>query len=130
MKGIEPCYLTAVYELAILVSGTGLKTGFSMPLERHGYCTLGTHISFHNLDFYRTKKPKTNRYEVVEKHDTRNKMGRILWFARWQKYVFMPNNNTIYDEICMREISQFIEEETVTHKAATKNKKPSLSAAR
>lgn len=95
-----------------------------MPLERHGGVTLGTHISFHNRgNYWNRKEHKTNEYDVVEKHNCRNILGYIYWFARWQKYVFEPNSRTVYEETCMREISLFIEEETKAHKTASKNKR-------
>jgi len=102
-----------------------------LSLERHGDWTLGTHITFRNRGkYWGGKEHKTNEYEVVEKHNVRNGLGNIFWLARWRKYVFEPNPRTVYEETCMREISQFIEEETASHRAAVKNKKMSAVAAR
>ena len=64
---------------------------------------------------------KTNIYEVYAAADN-FLLGRIAWFGRWRKYVFEPAANTIYEERCMRDISQFIEEETKAQQAKPKPK--------
>lgn len=84
--------------------------------------TQGTHIYFRNLGHMngsRGYQRKTNIYEVYAKGDN-FLLGRIAWFSRWRKYVFEPYENTIYEETCMREISQFIEEETKAQKVKSK----------
>lgn len=88
--------------------------------------TQGTHIVFHNLGHMngsRGYQRKTNIYEILEKGGgISSRLGEIRWFGRWRKYVFSPVENTLYEETCMREISQFIEEETKAHrKKARKN---------
>src|SRR5208282_248516 len=98
---------------------------FHTALERPspGWC-LGTHIAFRNLGTYWAgTEHKTNRYAVVEKHNASSQLGVILWFARWRKYCFYPDPNTLYEETCMREISQFIVEETVARRAAAMKEK-------
>ena len=91
------------------------------------YWTRGTHIVFRNMgkmNGSRGYQRKTNVYAVCEKGDIRSELGYIRWFARWRKYVFEPFQNTVYEETCMREISQFIEEETAAQrKAAAARKK-------
>jgi len=43
-------------------------------------------------------------------------IGLIKWHPAWRKYAFFPTESTIWEEDCLREISQFIEEETRKHK--------------
>ena len=82
---------------------------------------LGTHIAFRNLgNYWGGKEHKTNEYEVTEKHNVRVILGHIGWFPRWRKYVFEPEAGTVYEETCLREISQFIVEETSTQRKAAK----------
>lgn len=86
--------------------------------------TQGTHINFRNLGKMNGSKGKkvTNTYEVLEKGGgLTSLLGVIKWFGRWRKYVFFPVQNTLYEETCMREISQFIVEETQAHREAKKN---------
>lgn len=85
--------------------------------------TTGTHIYFHNLGHMngsRGHQRKTNIYEVYAKGGDNLLLGMIRWYSRWRKYVFEPSANTIYEETCMREISQYIEEETKSQKANSK----------
>jgi hypothetical protein len=83
--------------------------------------TRGTHINFRNLGRMNGStgyQRKTNIYEVLEKDGGLTaRLGKIRWFGRWRKYVFCPVENTLYEETCMREISQFIEEETKAYRA-------------
>jgi hypothetical protein len=85
---------------------------------------MGTHIVFRNLGHMngsRGYQRKTNIYEVLTKDNYL--LGRIEWYSRWRKYCFYPSDGTLYEETCMREISQFIEEETLAQrKAAAKRK--------
>lgn len=90
--------------------------------------TQGTHIVFRNLGHMngsRGYQRKTNIYEVCEKGNIRSVLGQIRWFGRWRKYVFQPFENTVYEETCMREISQFIEEETAAQRKAAAEKRAS-----
>ena len=47
-------------------------------------------------------------------------LGEVKWFAHWRKYCFFPSRDTVFDQGCLREISDFIEHETAAHKAARK----------
>lgn len=86
--------------------------------------TLGTHIAFRNLgNYWGGVEHKTNEYEVCEKKNARAILGHISWFARWRKYVFEPEKGTVYEETCMRDISQFIEEETALQKESAKKRR-------
>jgi hypothetical protein len=96
-----------------------------MGLTRHpeSTFTMGTHIYFRNHGpWWGGKEHKTNLYQVHANADN-FLLGEIKWFGRWRKYVFEPAANTIYEETCMRDISQFIEEETATQRANAKAKK-------
>jgi hypothetical protein len=77
----------------------------------------GAHINFCSLG--RTDERKTNIYEVFSKEGN-YLLGRIKWYGRWRKYIFEPCDGTLYEEVCMRDISQFIEEETKEHREQAK----------
>jgi hypothetical protein len=64
---------------------------------------------------------KTNIYEVLEKGGgLTSHLGEIRWFGRWRKYCFFPVDGTLYEERCLRDISQFIEEETKARRTKKK----------
>ena len=93
-------------------------------LERKDeYWTVGTHIVFRNLGHMNPRKGyqrKTNIYHVLPKDDMHGRLGRVIWFARWRKYVFEPEPETVYEETCLREIAEFVEQETAAHRKAKK----------
>lgn len=73
----------------------------------------GTHIIFR-----KTLTPQgmiTRRWSVVNKYGDGD-LGTVKWFSRWRKYCFFPLPNCVFEEVCMREISEFITERTIAHK--------------
>lgn len=78
--------------------------------------TDGTYIFFYNLGPWR--KQITDRYEVLTK--TVNAIGQVRWFGSWRKYCFFPYEETVYEEVCLREIAEFCEKVTKEHKAKKK----------
>ena len=76
----------------------------------------GTHIKF----VEGVPHPKTKVWRVVSKYDGEPILGFIQWFPRWRKYSFFPNSDTIYEEVCLREIAEFCEVKTRQHKEAQK----------
>jgi hypothetical protein len=96
-------------------------------LKRNGdEFTFGTHIYFRNLGRrnpvtgVEEPKRKTNLYGVWNNDEPDHPLGSILWNSGWRKYVFRPLAGTVYEETCLREISQFIEEETKAQKSKGK----------
>ena len=43
-------------------------------------------------------------------------LGYVKWFGRWRKYSFFPEEGSVFEEVCMREISDFIVARTQEHK--------------
>lgn len=43
-------------------------------------------------------------------------LGLIKWYPPWRKYSFQPLANTVFEEDCLRDIADFIVEETEAHK--------------
>ena len=60
---------------------------------------------------------KTELWTVFPKDDSTNYLGTVQWFAHWRKYAFYPNPETVYEEVCMNDISTFIKMLTRKHKA-------------
>lgn len=53
--------------------------------------------------------PKTDVYNIISKDDE-CRIGQIRWLGRWRKYCFFPDPNTVYENVCLGEISSFIKE--------------------
>ena len=58
---------------------------------------------------------KTKIFSVRAKEDD-TFIGLVKWFGAWRKYCFFPIENTVFEQDCLRDIAQFIEEETKRHK--------------
>lgn len=61
--------------------------------------------------------PKTNQWVVYNKYED-VLIGCIKWFGRWRKYAFFPEAGCVFEEVCMRELSDFILEQTKQQRAA------------
>lgn len=62
---------------------------------------------------------KTNRWDVVTR-PSGAMIGRVSWYGPWRKYCFFPRLETVHEQVCLREIADFCERETETHKKARK----------
>lgn len=76
--------------------------------------TKGTYISFLEGE----ANPKTRKWLVV---NTEVKLcpiplGVIKWHGAWRKYCFFPEADTLFEQVCLREIADFIEGKTLEHK--------------
>lgn len=60
-------------------------------------------------------KPKTKTFWVVNKYDD-FPLGSIGWFAKWRKYAFFPDVETVFEQDCLRDIAAFCEELTTEHR--------------
>lgn len=52
---------------------------------------------------------KTNIWSVQTLENV--EIGFIKWFGSWRKYVFWPHSGTLYDASCLKEITEFINEQ-------------------
>jgi hypothetical protein len=75
----------------------------------------GTHIRFAEGP----PKPKTLTWYVVNRYDDIC-LANIEWYAPWRKYAWFPKPNTVYEWVCLREIAQFCEDMTASHRLARK----------
>lgn len=74
---------------------------------------------------------KTKRWFVFTNDNTEHLLGGVSWFPRWRKYVFSPlaliqKSEPIpisyFEEDCLRDIANFIEEETKKHRKSWKER--------
>ena len=54
---------------------------------------------------------------IVNKHDD-IELGSIEWTGKehWRRYAFFPRPDTMYEEVCLRDIAAFCEAKTRDHK--------------
>jgi hypothetical protein len=62
----------------------------------------------------------TQRWEVSSSGG--DNLGQVKWFGNWRKYCFSPFADTVYEEVCLREIAFFGEQLTKLHREAKKAK--------
>jgi hypothetical protein len=91
-----------------------------MSLELNGVHVC-THIVIKNLGPLGARK--TNTYSVHSNYGG-DELGSIRWFGRWRKYAFFPCHETVYEEVCMRELSDFIVAETKARRIASRPAPP------
>jgi len=75
--------------------------------------TTGTHIRFDEL----TPNPATKRWAVMPR-DGSAQIGGISWYGPWRKYCFIPMPNCTFEQVCLREIADFIDTQTRQHRMA------------
>ena len=60
------------------------------------------------IDFLtKSKSGKTNIYQVI---NNGIHLGDIKWYAPWRKYAFFPQEKTLYEQDCLKDIAKFLEE--------------------
>ena len=47
---------------------------------------------------------------VVKNKEYSSRIGIIKWHRPWRTYAFYPENATIFEDDCLRDIAQFIED--------------------
>lgn len=75
------------------------------------FIEFGTHIKF----VQGPSKPKTYTWWVINKYED-IQIGTVAWITRWRKYGFYPKPGTIFEQVCLREISNFCEKQNRFHK--------------
>jgi len=60
------------------------------------------------IQFCRARKqnPKTWIYIVRANYDYAL-LGIIKWFARWRQYGFYPEQGTVFEKTCLKDITEF-----------------------
>jgi len=59
--------------------------------------------------------PKTRRWDVVNTR-TNEVVGEIQWYGGFRKYVFFPEDDTLYDASCMQMIGDFLNAQQIARK--------------
>ena len=53
-------------------------------------------------------------------------LGLVKWHSRWRKYCFFPMSDTVFEQVCLRDIADFIEQETKDHRRKLNETKTKL----
>jgi len=76
-----------------------------------------------------SKSGKTQNWRVVAKKDEDDILGYIRWHGPWRCYIFSAfcgrifQTTPIFEKRCLRDIADFIDEQTKAHKLTLPNKK-------
>lgn len=60
----------------------------------------------------------TRRFNVTTKGG--DMLGEIHWHSPWRKYIFAPRTASGYEEVCLREIADYLELQTRMHSSKAK----------
>ena len=72
----------------------------------------GTHIQFRYLG--PSPSGKTHLWSVATEEGL--SLGTVRWFARWRKYCFYPESGCVFEEVCLRDIAEFVAARTEEHR--------------
>ena len=71
-----------------------------------------------------SKSGKTKIWVVYSKKDevpfSDLWIGQVKWMSSWRKYAFFPEQDTVYEQDCLRDLAQFCEDQNKAHKEAKK----------
>ena len=86
---------------------------------------IGKYIRFSFLtDTGKTKVwevfPSSPAGDIVLSVSRVGSIGSVKWFGRWRKYAFFPENDCVFEEVCLREIAQFCVDATKEHRTLRK----------
>lgn len=83
-----------------------------MSFETQKIKKMSDQPTYFNIHFLRDSPTKKTQVFKVTSKDESTILGQIQWHGAWRKYVFAPNQNTIYDNKCMIELARICEEKT------------------
>jgi len=69
---------------------------------------MSEHLAF--TRYASSESGKTGRYEVRSKHDG-GLLALVSWYGPWRRYVVHPQDGTLYDASCLRDIADFLDAE-------------------
>jgi hypothetical protein len=58
----------------------------------------------------RAKDAKTDTFNIQSVNGN-SVLGTIKWYSHWRRYCFFPTEYTIFDSKCLKEITEFIDEQ-------------------
>ena len=85
---------------------------------------LGTFVSFRRHGPEEAKREGNIAiWTVISLSESGLRLGLVAWFPQWRKYAFYPLPHVVFEQVCLREIAEFIESSTAAHKEARRHAK-------
>lgn len=61
-------------------------------------------------------KGKKTKVWAVLTADLAILLGHVKWMPGWRRYAFWPEEKTIFEQDCLRDVAEFVEKATKDHK--------------
>ena len=68
------------------------------------------------INFVLIKEGKKTNVWLVVPNEGRERLGEIKWFSHWRKYAFFPLPDTVYEDDCLKDIAEFIDQQMIQRK--------------
>ncbi len=82
-------------------------------VDKYRVAYLGQWIVVDNEYFQVTEEKLENRktpiYHIISKRSNLE-IGQIKWYGAWRKYCFFPDEYTVWDRKCLKELIDFLDE--------------------
>ena len=62
---------------------------------------------------------KTKRWEIRNRYEGCT-LGEVYWYSQWKKYVFEPQEASVYESQCLRDLSAFLAKQTDAQRVLAK----------
>lgn len=66
---------------------------------------MSKYIEFKQIPF----TGKTKRFNIMSK-SSGNRLGRIYWYPHWRQYTFLPDDSTVWNKDCLKDIQDFLQQ--------------------
>lgn len=83
------------------------------------------------LDFGtgQAKQPGVTRYWAVKAKQGNTPLGMVRWHSAWRRYVFRPEEDTLFDADCLCELQAFLREKTLEQQEDARARREARRAA-
>jgi len=63
--------------------------------------------------YFRVEEERaTTKVWTVLNKDNGSRLGKISWYGPWRKYAFFTIIDSVFESVCLHDISEFLAEET------------------
>jgi hypothetical protein len=59
---------------------------------------------------------RTQVWQVAARDFGPTILGEVMWFAKWRKYAFFPENDTVFEQDCLRDLATFCQARNKEHR--------------
>ena len=74
------------------------------------------------IDFAGMSPSKKTNIWAIRSTQGDDRLGFVKWHGPWRKYAFFPEPNCLFEEDCLRDIADFVEGATWSHKEERKER--------